>query len=454
MEYETEHVLSLSKWFLGFGRALMRYCAVVTFVCAAVMVSAAQESIGEALEGDASSDTVSQLIQQLNFGEYPNVAAAAERMIEEIEATSTRYDMALALPLTLLGDAQLGMGDGDGALLAYERALHVTRVSDGLFTPAQVVIVYRQALVHATQGDHIAANNRHEYAYGVLLRAYGADSPDLLPGLFRLANWYRSTGNLLAALGSYQHAVELAKAHRELGDSVTIEALRGVAATLRDARFPTYGRRQTNAAVIAAPLGYRPARPLSNQISPFAPGEHALQEVVNLKQADPHATRLELAEAVLELADWLLLFEKHGRAMPLYARVWGLMEEDPALRDATFQVPTPLFLPLARAPNPPSAANPGKPQDGIVELSMTITRRGLVSRIHTVRSEPKGMMDFKVRKATRLARYRPAFAKTTPLRTEDVRVKYEFKYYPDSARNHHVPEASSPSQSPEPRTQS
>ncbi len=249
------------------------------------MVSAAQESIDEALEGDASSDTFSQLIQQLNFGEYSNVAATTERMIEEIEATSTRYDMALALPLTLLGDAQLGMGDGDGALLAYDRALHVTRVNDGLITPAQVVIVYRQALVHATRGDHIAANNRHEYAYGVLLRTYGADSPDLLPGLFRLANWYRSTGNLLAARGLYQHAVELAKAHRELGDSVTIEALRGVAATFRDARFPTYGRRQTNAAIVAAHQLNTSSIPSLSQSAPKGPARPSSQS-----KASPTAT--------------------------------------------------------------------------------------------------------------------------------------------------------------------
>ena len=58
--------------------------------------------------------------------------------------------------------------------------------------------------------------------------------------------------------------------------------------------------------------------------------------------------------------------------------------------------------------------------------------RGLVSELSTLRSEPDGAMEFKVRKATRRARYRPAFVEALPVLTEDVRIEYRFPYKSDA----------------------
>ena len=41
-------------------------------------------------------------------------------------------------------------------------------------------------------------------------------------------------------------------------------------------------------------------------------------------------------------------------------------------------------------------------------------------------------MEFQVRKATRRARYRPAFVEALPVLTEDVRIEYRFPYKPDA----------------------
>ena len=82
---------------------------------------------------------------------------------------------------------------------AYDRALHIARVNNGLHHPSQVLVVYRQAALLAQGGEYAEANRRHEYAYGVLLRSYGGDSTELLPGLFVLADWYMTGYNIFSA---------------------------------------------------------------------------------------------------------------------------------------------------------------------------------------------------------------------------------------------------------------
>ena len=343
--------------------------------CCAVATVAAEETIQEALEADGAE---ARIELQLTASEFADAATAAERLVEQIEDRSYRYDPELTRPLTLLGDARLGLGDAPGALDAYDRALHVARVNHGLFDPSQVEIVYREALVHATMGDIATADGRHEYAFNVLLRAYGSDDRRLVPGLFALADWYHDNHRVFSARRVFDRAVTITTRDLPPGDPRAIRALQGVAATFRDERFPRNLSATRNR---PASTAFRDsARNRSMTINNFAPGERALIAVVNLRQADPDATQVDIAEAMLELADWYLLFEKHDRAFALYERVWQLLKTDTTRLDGVFASPTPLYLPLPPNPKPPSDAR-GEPHSGVVELALSVTDRGVVNQL-------------------------------------------------------------------------
>ena len=386
----------------------------------------ADETIREALRGE--SDVLTRIELQLDASEFDAAAAAAERVIKEIENRSNRHDIELARPLMLLGDARLGVADVVGALDAYDRSLLVTRVNKGLFTPDQVEVVYREATAHAALGDRDTANDRHEYAFDLLTRAYGHDDPKLIPGLFLLADWYNKDHNIFIARRMLAQAVLLGKRHLRADDPQTIRALKGLARTFREERFPSIAPDETRG--LANASSYRSnSRFQQVQLNNFSPGERALIEVINIEMARPDGSDEEVATAMLELADWYLLFEKYSRAFPLYTRIWELLESDPEGLEAVFKDPTPLYLPL---PASPAATIPSTMEDGIVELALTVTDRGLVSDLSTLRSEPEGMMEFQVRKATRRARYRPAFVEALPVLTEDVRIEYRFPYKPDA----------------------
>lgn len=407
---------------------------VAVAACCAVPASARSDAASSeagggaaAFEADGVEDPTLRIETQLTGSEFAAAAAEAEQLIDVMQRATTRYDPALTRPLALLGDARLGLGDAPGALEAYDRALHIARINHGLFDPSQVDIVYREAVVHATMGDHATADARHEYAYNVLVRAYGPNHPDIVPGLFARAEWLRARYNVFSARTLYGRAAKIGLREFPTGDARTIRALRGVAATFRDERFPPVRVRERpgNAARRSASARY-------GQISlnDFSPGEQALIDVVKQLQGRPEATPDVIAVAMLELADWYLLFDKHSRAVPLYQRVWQLFEATPAGRLDALMEPTPLYLPLPSPPARPEDAASDTPEDGIVELAVTVTARGHVADVETLRSEPEGMMDHRVRRAARNARYRPTLTDGGPVLTQDVRIEYRFPHYP------------------------
>ena len=163
--------------------------AISAVVAHSILAQTPTTAVGESRDADKLLQQFDQAESPVDnaeglvaIGEYPEAINIVELEIDKIERRSSRYNIELARPLAILGDALAGVGDREGALGAYNRAVHITRVNRGLHHPSQVDIVYREAQVLAANGDVTKANRRHEYAYGILLRSYGGGSPMLLPG--------------------------------------------------------------------------------------------------------------------------------------------------------------------------------------------------------------------------------------------------------------------------------
>ena len=421
----------MKRWSNNLWRPL---AAVLGGLLTALGAAAAQAT------GTGERDAVAAAAGQTAAGEHVDAINTVEAVIDRIERRSNRYDLALVAPLLVLGDALAGVGDSEGALGAYDRALHITRIGRGLHHPSQVTAVYRQAALFAERGRALEANGRHEYAYRMLLRNYGRDDPALLPGLFKLADWYLSTYNIFSARRLYEHAAAVATKELPPEHPAHIRALRWLAATYRAERFPPYRalerRRRSGRSGAGSPFAYVDATYRSNRkssINRFSRGESALIEVVTLLQARDDANATDVANAMLELGDWFLLFEKRPRAFTLYRKVWELLEANRGLLASTFSVPSPLYLPMPKDPPRPAHARLGDARDGVVEFSIDVNAEGLVANVEMLRSEPGNLMDTQVRRAVRHARYRPAFDGKEPRATTDLRVVHNFTYYPSGA---------------------
>lgn len=384
----------------------------------------------------ANSTTTIQ--EQIEAKEFELAINAAENQIRNVERDGSRYDLGLIDPLVLLGDALTEFGDYEGALKAYDRAIHVTRVNRGLHDPQQVNIVYREAATMFAGGQLNRANDRQEYAYSVLLRNFNVLDSQMLPGIFHLADWYTQTYNIFSARSLYELAGDLAIKHYGLGHPEVIRAYKGEAMSYRLERFRPSQMLTRLESTPSRSVGppQDPIRQPRTSINNFAPGERALLDIVNMLRTNPASETEDVAFAMLDLADWYLLFDQYNRAYTLYEAVWDqLSKSEPTLLDQELRYGKPIFLPLPNNPKPPPENSRGAPREGVVELSLSIDLRGKVTDIETLRTEPRGMMESKVRREVRRARYRPAFENGKASILEDTRLEHRFTYFPRVAPN-------------------
>jgi tetratricopeptide (TPR) repeat protein len=410
---------------------------------------AASADIAESDEADAAAPQIEPVVttpdptfmieatNAMDAGEFPKAIETLTAGIATLERESTRYDPALIAPLVQLGDAYVGAREFDKARETYSSALHVERVTAGLHSPEQAAIVYKEAAVLVAQGDLEGANARHEYAFDVLQRAYGPTSVELVPGLYRLAEWYVETRNVFGARALYQRAwANLERVHGERSPEL-VPALRGLAETYRYERFPPYPvstKRQPTVQVSTGPGVPTLSSAPELQVNRFSEGERALQAVIAILDSDPETEAVDYALAVLDLADWNLLFDKWDRARTLYQYVDAVLRERAQLSDADVAryvgTPTPLYLPLPMNPSAPPADLRAAPTQGWVELRYALTERGEVKNLVTVDSQPPGLMDIGVRKAFRAARFRPAIERGTPVAVTEQIYRHTFTYFP------------------------
>jgi tetratricopeptide (TPR) repeat protein len=388
------------------------------------------ESIADILS--EADPALQQIEAQIEAGEYAATRGWLEARIETIEDGSNRYDPDLVRPVTLLGDVLAGQGDIVGALDQFGRAVHIERVNSGLVSPAQVQIVYRQAQAYRQMGDFEQANNREEYAWHVLRRTYEPYDEALLPGVFHLAQWYTTMNNVFSARAAYEHATDIYSAHGKAGSPEIIPALEGLADTYKFERFPPVYYARGSFANNAGSASTNRAYPTMISVNNFPAGERALQTIVRIRQNYAHSTE-EIAKSMLQLADWYLLFEKTRRSDPLYQHAYELLAMVPEF-DAVgyFAEPKLLHFPLPSDP----AYDSGTETLGFVEVAYDITDTGHIRSLKTVASEPDGLMEFRVRKSMRAARYRPVLIDGVRINSPNRSFRHEFTYYIPSKSLH------------------
>ena len=110
----------------------------------------------------------------------PQQRVAARELVGQLEARLREeelargpYAPALAETLNELGRALELTGDDAAALKARERALHLTRVNDGLYSASQGPLVRDILAAHRRRGEFQLLDERYEYFF----RLYGAGRP-------------------------------------------------------------------------------------------------------------------------------------------------------------------------------------------------------------------------------------------------------------------------------------
>lgn len=383
-------------------------------------------------EFDADPNEYGFLEQQIDRGEASSAAASLDVIVRQIEMLHHRYHEDLVKPLTLLGDAQLAQSDHDAAIETYARARHIARVSHGLFNEAQLPIVYREADVFRSLGDMRSAAEKEEYAFEVARRSYVAPDPRSIPATARLATFYISTYNPISARTLLMNAMAVHEQNGTHRSPEAIPLLRGIAQTHRMSRFPPFYVTTSDDNRLEGPTPGLTTGELDGQflvVNSFPEGERALQSIVAIQRENfPEQPTLEL-DAILELADWHLLFGRYQAAHALYNHVFMRMAELNQRPEEFFATPSMLYFPRPDNPRSPPARDRAQITEGLVSLGFTVTPNGHVRTLKTLESEPPKLMEFRVRRSMRIAKFRPRYVEGQPVSAEDQTFTYRFPYY-------------------------
>ena len=371
--------------------------------------------------------------QQIYRGESPQAVEALQQTIDRVQQAQHRYHEELVVPLTLLGDAMMVQQDIDAALDHYDRARHVARVSFGLFDPRQIPVVYREAEALRKSGNLQQSGQREEYAFEVVRKAYPEYDPKALPAAYRLARFYLETSNELPARAIYQYALQIHQANGSADTVEAIPALQGIAHSHRLERFPIFFASLDEPVREAPSVGLR-GNELDQQyvsFNNFPAGERALQQIVAIRQAEQPPDHVATFEAMLELADWHLLFDRTRTATTLYGHVFEQMQINGEDAAAFFAQPRLIYFPRPSDPVRPPPDKRGEPVQGKVTLQFDVGANGRVRSMQTVASVPRRLMDFKVRRSMRYAVYRPRLAAPDqPEIGRQLQFTHKFNYFP------------------------
>lgn len=112
-----------------------------------------------------------------------------QESINSLVESSGIYEPVLAQEYLAMGHLYEQLGDRENAILAFENAMHISRVNQGLFTLAQVDAVRSLIAYSKNVRNYAEADKYHEYLYYLLSQNLEPGSKELTEASLEWAEW-------------------------------------------------------------------------------------------------------------------------------------------------------------------------------------------------------------------------------------------------------------------------
>lgn len=358
------------------------------------------------------------LVQKL-MSEYASSALNYTTAIAVVETNEDRLSEHLIEPLTGLAATQVASGDYGTGLNTYDRALHISQVNDGLHTMGQVDILDSMIDANIEAGELETAFELLDRLNILFERKFTHKGIELVPVLQKRADLLNALGRHGAERQTYLQMVDI------MEDTYGESELGLVKPYLALADTYLY---QTDQVV------YR-SEPTTQT------GETFLKKALKIAESNPDAGPELLEECVLSLGDYYMLLRNNGMARAEYRRAWDLMSSGPdALerRKQRLEIATPLRRP-AMGVHVDFAygwklddIDTENLRDGHITARYSVTRRGRVTDVELIESEPSNLakMETRVRWGVRGFFFRPRFEAGVPVKSTQHTYRHDFLYLP------------------------
>ena len=377
------------------------------------------------IENAPTPEQIEELKLRAYTGEAGEVIPIVREIVTNLDEYFGEFDGLLIQPLILLGDAHFLEGNYLEALQTYNRAFHISRMVDGLFSTDQLSVAYREANLLARMGMLDEANRVHEYAYGIMLKQHpDKDDPKRIQGMIRLLDWYEATRKVRAAKILYDDLRGYVIDNYPPAHPFALEVRRRYTSIVREVIFPSPLTKAAPRFFTRVP-GYEPD-PLAPRFDPYAEGRNELEQLNQITFSDPTSTELEKATSLLALGDWHVMFNRAYYGIEIYRQVWDLLESRPERQREALANPNLIHMNVTRSWLDPEHLDARQRKTGVVELALHINDRGKVIGRKTISTDPDDRMEYRVRVIARSAKYRPAFEDREPVNRRNVPLIYHY----------------------------
>jgi len=357
--------------------------------------------------------------------------------IDNIEAEYGPYAMELMDLYQGLGQTLLKNGEFEQARDAFQRGVLVVRVNSGPNSPEQTNNLYRLADIATVLGELKAADEVLHNIYFIQTNYHGEDSPEMLPVLERMYQWYlvtRPPGSLALEYEDYDRMIEMTEEMVSISEAAKGKNHPDTAVAYRchsEAQFQMV-RHLTGSGMPLTPESYSilttgNSTPLSIESDSvykhYRKGLKAFDSYLESILAEESTTPLEHAEALADLGDWYLLFDKPRRSRGLYEEGHQILtqsEQFAELADSYMSQPKPVHFIINPLPDFLENAMT-ELREMSLDISITVTNFGNVHSIEVLKA-PEGMSkhDLKeIKMQLRAIPFRPAMKEGEVVTTKD-----------------------------------
>jgi len=332
---------------------------------------------------------------QAELGELANAEENYLRGLELLEEQDGEIALSLVGPYHGLARSYMYGDRHDEAITVLEHAKDLNQRNLGLFNLEQTELLDDMTVAYLSLGNTLEAQRIQKERLRIAVRRFGAESPETIPFLHHLGQYYEYSRMRGQAREQYQQILEVQEANPDSNDTSLLFVLRKLILIDLARNEPSSARAR-------------------------------LTEILDRGVSIPP---MERVRSLTALGDWEMGHKRTEAALEYYRDGWRIMESELALDPQNFYsepVPISFIVPLG-------PVDMRRRQDsyawGKITLSFTVSAEGRAYDVQIVSSEPSNLMDARYIGRVRETYFRPRLINGEPTLTSNVQLSHQFRYF-------------------------
>lgn len=338
-----------------------------------------------------------------------DLLASYQHHIDAQQTLHGTYDPSVGESLAAMARLLQLQGNHDAALLAYQRAMHIQRVNNGIYSLAQEPMLRGMIDSYQARHDILSVGQHLDHLHWLYAKTFGQDDPRTLPLVMEISEWHlqaydqnpsrKGLYHLVRAHKLVASAIDLVNHQVEGGTLTVLPLLHKLVVTNfylanHQRRYPVGSSEGFSFRTSTSNM----AEPLSQEeilvINSYQNGRRAQEQIVATVFNNPDATSSDRIQALAELGDWYLLFGRVTAAQEAYRKAWQVALTDPDMNadlNTVFGDPRIISLQSSSLPRRNRTAADADDNTPRVIARLTVNARGEVKEADIV--EPDSARD-------------------------------------------------------------